>query len=119
MARKTYSEEFRRDTVELYRSSPGATVVGEAVDLATRRPAGLQEHGDVLRDLEDGQRLDLSPAAFARLIGHLLRNTTAPFWGARHLTKIVPRLRDKVDASELRPLVEEALRLGCNDAPTW
>ncbi len=33
MARKTYSEEFRRDAVELYRSTPGATVVGIAGDL--------------------------------------------------------------------------------------
>ncbi len=33
MARKTYSEEFRRDAVELYRSTPGATVVGIAADL--------------------------------------------------------------------------------------
>lgn len=33
MARKTYSAEFRRDAVELYRSTPGATVVGIAADL--------------------------------------------------------------------------------------
>ncbi len=33
MPRKTYSEEFRRDAVELYRSTPGATVVGIAGDL--------------------------------------------------------------------------------------
>ncbi|SDY24104.1 transposase, partial [Modestobacter sp. DSM 44400] len=33
MARKTYSDEFRRDAVELYRSTPGATVVGIAGDL--------------------------------------------------------------------------------------
>lgn len=33
MARKTYSEEFRRDAVELYRTSPNATVVGIAADL--------------------------------------------------------------------------------------
>ena len=33
MARKTYSEEFRRDAVELYRSTPGTTVVGIAADL--------------------------------------------------------------------------------------
>jgi len=33
MARKTYSEEFRRDAVEVYRSTPGATVVGIAGDL--------------------------------------------------------------------------------------
>ena len=33
MARKMYSAEFRRDAVELYRSTPGATVVGIAADL--------------------------------------------------------------------------------------
>ena len=33
MARKTYSEEFRRDAVELYRSTPTATVAGVASDL--------------------------------------------------------------------------------------
>lgn len=33
VARKTYSEEFRRDAVELYRTTPGATVVGIAGDL--------------------------------------------------------------------------------------
>jgi transposase len=33
VARKTYSEEFRRDAVELYRATPGATVVGIAADL--------------------------------------------------------------------------------------
>ncbi len=33
MVRKVYSEEFRRDAVELYRSTPGATVVGIAADL--------------------------------------------------------------------------------------
>jgi transposase-like protein len=30
VASKMYSEEFRRDAVELYRSTPGATVVGIA-----------------------------------------------------------------------------------------
>ena len=33
VARKTYSEEFRRDAVELCRTTPGATVVGIAGDL--------------------------------------------------------------------------------------
>jgi transposase len=33
MARKTYSAEFRRDAVELYRSTPNATVAGIAADL--------------------------------------------------------------------------------------
>ncbi|PFG32380.1 transposase [Sanguibacter antarcticus] len=33
MARKTYSEDFRRDAVELCRSTPTATVAGIALDL--------------------------------------------------------------------------------------
>ncbi len=37
MARKKYSEEFRRDAVELYRSTPGATVSGIAEDLGIVR----------------------------------------------------------------------------------
>ena len=37
MARKTYSEEFRRQAVELYRSTPGATLRGIATDLGITR----------------------------------------------------------------------------------
>jgi transposase len=33
MARKTYSEEFRRQAVELYETTPGATLRGIARDL--------------------------------------------------------------------------------------
>jgi transposase len=33
MARKNYSEEFRRQAVDLYESTPGATVRGIAEDL--------------------------------------------------------------------------------------
>lgn len=33
MARKTYPAEFRRDAVELYRTTPSATVAGIAADL--------------------------------------------------------------------------------------
>jgi transposase len=52
VARKTYSEEFRRDAVELYRTTPGATVVGIAADLgimdgtlsAWLKAAGVEIH---------------------------------------------------------------------------
>lgn len=37
MARKNYSDEFRRQAVELYESSPGATVRGIAEDLGIER----------------------------------------------------------------------------------
>ncbi len=57
MARKSYSEEFRRDAVELYRSTPGATVVGIAGDLgimdstlsAWLKAAGVEVRGPVAR----------------------------------------------------------------------
>lgn len=37
MARKNYSEEFRRQAVDLYKSTPGATVRGIADDLGVER----------------------------------------------------------------------------------
>ena len=37
MARKKYSEEFRRQAVDLYESTPGATVAGVADDLGIVR----------------------------------------------------------------------------------
>lgn len=37
MARKNYSEEFRRQAVDLYESTPGATVRGVAEDLGIVR----------------------------------------------------------------------------------
>ena len=33
MTKKNYTEEFRRDAVELYRDTDGATVAGIAADL--------------------------------------------------------------------------------------
>src|SRR3954453_23746763 len=39
MACKTYSEEFRRQAVELYRSTPGASLRGIATDLGITRGA--------------------------------------------------------------------------------
>jgi transposase len=37
MARKNYSDEFRRQAVDLYESTPGATVRGVADDLGIER----------------------------------------------------------------------------------
>ena len=39
MARKNYTEEFRRQAVDLYRSTPGATLRGIATDLGITRGA--------------------------------------------------------------------------------
>jgi transposase len=42
MARKNYTDEFRRQAVDLYRSTPGATLRGIAADLGISRHT-LQE----------------------------------------------------------------------------
>ena len=39
MARKSYTDEFRRRAVDLYESTPGATVKGIAADLGISRGA--------------------------------------------------------------------------------
>lgn len=51
MARKNYSDEFRRQAVELYESTPGATLKGIAEDLGIN-PGTLSVGEDV------GDRLD-------------------------------------------------------------
>jgi transposase len=47
MARKNYTDEFRRRAVDLYESTPGATLKGIAVDLGISRGA-LKEWVDKL-----------------------------------------------------------------------
>jgi transposase len=42
MARKSYSDEFRRQAVDLYESAPGATLKGIAADLGVTRGALAQ-----------------------------------------------------------------------------
>jgi transposase len=42
MARKTYSDEFRRQAVDLFESTPGATLKGIAADLGITRGALAQ-----------------------------------------------------------------------------
>lgn len=57
MARKNYSEEFRRNAAELYESTPGATVRGIAEDLGIERGTlrgWLQRHGTGKKTAEDG-----------------------------------------------------------------
>ncbi|GAB47721.1 putative transposase [Mobilicoccus pelagius NBRC 104925] len=61
MARKTYSEEFRRQAVELYETTPGATVRGIADDLGIVRGTltqWLREHGTGKKVAADGTAVD-------------------------------------------------------------
>jgi transposase len=57
MARKNYSEEFRRQAVELYESTPGATIRGIAADLGVVRGtlAGwVEKYGSGRKTAADG-----------------------------------------------------------------
>lgn len=57
MARKNYSEEFRRRAVDLYESTPGATVRSIAADLGIVRGtlrAWLEVHGTGKKTAADG-----------------------------------------------------------------
>jgi len=57
MARKTYSEEFRRQAVDLYESTPGATLRGIADDLGIVRGTlslWVREHGTGRKTAPDG-----------------------------------------------------------------
>jgi transposase len=60
MARKNYSDEFRRQAVELYESTPGATVKGIAADLGVERATlrlWLDKLGIGTRTAPDGTRI--------------------------------------------------------------
>ena len=48
----------------------------EAVDLAVAVPAGLAPHGSLLHKMRE--RVGRAPAAYARLLGHLLSTRTGP-----------------------------------------
>ena len=72
MARKNYSEEFRRQAVDLYESTPGATVRGIADDLGIVRGTlrhWLEVHGTGKKTAADGavtsSPLRSTPAASA------------------------------------------------------
>lgn len=61
MARKNYSEEFRRQAVDLYVSTPGATPRGIAEDLGIVRGTlrqWLETHGTGKKTAADGTLTD-------------------------------------------------------------
>lgn len=92
--------------------------IGESVALAVARPAGLTAHSDVLHDLND-ERLAREPAAYARLMTHLLRHTEPPFYDGFRLPALVATLKQLLGPEGARDIVQEALRLGYSGAPDW
>jgi hypothetical protein len=91
--------------------------IPEAVALAVAAPAGLPPHGHVLHDLNE--RVERAPAAYARLLGHLLSGTTPPFWECHYLPEIAARLQGHADEADIRRIREQGLRLGCIGAADW
>jgi hypothetical protein len=89
----------------------------EAVVLAVAVPAGLAPHGSLLHKMR--KRVGHAPAAYARLLGHLLSHTNRPFWGCDDLNGIVAELRGRADDLDTRRIREQALRLGCRGAADW
>ena len=60
MARKSYSEEFRRQAVDLYESTPGATLRGIAADLGIVRGTlseWVRTHGTGRKTAADGSTI--------------------------------------------------------------
>ena len=91
----------------------------EAVALLERTPAGLPGHDRLLLEMAEMNLKD-DPLTWTRLLTHVLRNTTDTSWSIGYYLKdIVQSLRAADPAPDLGALIEEAMRLGCADAPDW
>lgn len=89
----------------------------EAVGLAVASPAGLEQHGQLLRELSN--HVEHSPTACARLLAHLLAGTNAPFWHCDLVQEIAAKVRGHATEGEMRQIREQSLRLGCTAAAAW
>lgn len=88
--------------------------INEAVDLAQQRTAHIPAYSRFLDDLPE--RIPQAPTQFATLLVHLLKGTELPFHGAYHLREVVQALKPFVD---VRPIIEQAIRLGRSDFTNW
>lgn len=92
MARKNYSDEFRRQAVDLYESTPGATVRGIADDLGVERGTlrhWLALYGTGKKTAADGT-LTTSPLKPAQL------TPSAPAWPDETAEQRIGRLEGRV-----------------------
>lgn len=72
MARKSYSEEFRRQAVDLYESTPGATLRGIAADLGIVRGTlseWVRAHGTGRKTAADGSTVPSEVGAARTSLG--------------------------------------------------
>lgn len=89
------------------------------LELALMQPGRFRDHDGVLRHLDGEGHVDRAPDACALLIGHLLRDTVAPWYGGWHLQQLWPRLRSGSRPEHLEVIVEQALRLGIGNPESW
>ena len=92
--------------------------VEDGTRLATARPAGITQHSRLLHELTS-QRIAQAPASIARLLGHLLQSTQRPFYDCYEIQRIVKALSSDPASADTTAIREQAVRLGCADAPTW
>ena len=92
--------------------------VEEGVALATARPAGMGEHADILREIDD-DRLRRAPTPFATLVSHLLQGTGQPFYGCSELERIVKTLRPLTREAMITSIIKAAVRLRCTGSAVW
>lgn len=93
--------------------------VAEAVDLAVSRTARLLPVDTILPDLAGEERLRRAPAAYGRLVAHLLESTEQPFYGGYFLHEIVQALKASGATDHLQSIVASATRLGITGAADW
>jgi transposase len=103
MARKNYSDEFRRQAVDLYESTPGATVRGIAADLGIER--------GTLRHWLDLYGTGKKTAADGTLIRSPLRAETSGPAGAEPAADETPEQRIARLAAENAALRAEKTKL--------
>ena len=92
--------------------------IEEGVDLVVQSQADLGGNHTFLHSLTNTQ-LDRNPAQFARLLGHLLSGQKQRMWVCNDLERIVPRIRNRADTTDIYRIIEAALRLGCSNASAW
>lgn len=91
----------------------------EAVDLVKRSAAGFSERDSLLHRLTD-EDLGGDAATWTDFVTHLLRGTPEPSWQIQYyLPQVVKALKSAEPPQDLSALIEEAMRLGCTDAPDW
>ncbi|GAA4728390.1 DUF4020 domain-containing protein [Nocardioides endophyticus] len=91
----------------------------DAVDLVKRSAARFMEHDSTLHRLAESDLADDS-TTWTQFITHLLRGTPEPSWEIQYyLPLIVKELKKADPPPDLSDLIEEAMRLGCTDAPDW